>query len=421
MSRSGPTSISEPVALYGLAERLPKMLLPVAILLLPAASSPFVTGNFIVVTLTLGAILSIVTIAGWTTAVHQHLLFDRPATIAAWALTVFMAVALVARPSETGMILTVAAALGSGIVLATCQWSRAELRRLIAAPLLATATLQSILVIAQTLTDRPVGLSLVETGAELHVIDGLLRAQGTMHHVYEPVALSLLAVGLALTTIPTDRSWRLGWAVAAAIAGSTIGLTHSRAALLGVVLATPFLLRAWRQRRPGVAVVGGAFLIGFVIAAALTSSAWALRGDHSTAAGIDDASLGRVTLAQQAMQMSADYPLLGVGPGRYLDTMRDRYQLDERYPFVVHNVTLAVAAENGIPAAIAATALVAWAIAQAVRSGPLGAVAALLPVGLLLFDVLHYDRPVGLLMGAVWLCAIRLGDDQVTSRLVKSS
>ena len=177
----------------------------------------------------------------------------------------------------------------------------------------------------------------------------------------------------------------------------------SRSALVGLVLMAVFVVLAAIRRHPAVPTVGGAFLIGFFIAALFTSSAWALRGDHSTSGDIDDASLGRVTLAKQAAQMAIDHPIVGVGPGRYLDTMNSEYSLDERYPFIVHNVSLAVAAENGILAALAASFFVTWAIVRAVETKPAHAIFALAPVGFLLFDVLHYNRPVGLLMTGVWI------------------
>jgi O-antigen ligase len=296
-----------------------------------------------------------------------------------------------------------------------------DLRRLVAVPLLATSSLQALLVLTQTLTDRPIGLSLIEPGAELETIDGLLRSQGTLNHVYETAALSLLAVGVAFITVPDNSRWRTAWIVAAALAGSTVGLTHSRAAVLSVLLMIPFIALTVRMHDRGALQVGGAFLIGLTIAAAFTSSAWALRGDQSTSGDLDDISLGRITLATQALEMAVDHPLVGVGPGLYMETLEQRYETDQRYPFMVHNVSLAVAAENGIPAAILASFFCGWAMLRAIRSGPTGALLALSLVGFLLFDVLHYDRPVGLLMTAIWLGVLQNVDGQVTSRRVRSS
>jgi hypothetical protein len=57
-----------------------------------------------------------------------------------------------------------------------------------------------------------------------------------------------------------------------------------------------------------------------------------------------------------------------------------------------------------------------------VRSGPRGGALAVALSGFLLFDVLHYDRGVGLLMLGVWLAVLQHHDAQsTTSRRVKSA
>jgi O-antigen ligase len=278
--------------------------------------------------------------------------------------------------------------------------------------LLVTSSIQGVLIIIQTITDQPVGLSIFDAGAELRFIDGLLRSPGTMHHVYEPAALALGAAGLGVITaarIAGPLRWL--WAGSMAIAGATVGLTHSRSALLGLILMTPFLVVSVRKNRQPRLIIAP-LLIGFTVAALLTSSAWLLRGDQSASGDLDDMSLGRVTLIEQAATMIGDHPLLGVGPGRYLDTMEAEYELDPDYPFIVHNVSLAVAAENGITAAFLVTVLVGWAVVRALWSDRNRAALALSIGGFLVFDVLHYNRPVGLLMTAIWLGTLHVTDRQ---------
>lgn len=399
------------------------MILPLAIVLLPLTSITVAESRFGSLTLIVGSLLVVLTIIAIANSVATRSFPATPATIAGVILAPLMVLSFVASPSGKGAILTVFAVVAAGVTLTIATLRHEDLERSVAVPLLVTSSVQSILVIAQTLTDRAIGLSLIEPGAELQFIDGLLRSQGTMRHVYEPAALALLAGGVAVVTTPEKTGLRYLWIAAAGLAGTTIGLTHSRAALLGFGLLAIFLVVAMARRYPGVTAVGGALLLGFAVATVLTASAWALRGDHSTTGDLDDASLGRVTLAKQAVQMAADNPVVGVGPGLYLDTMRSDYELDERYPFVVHNVSLAVAAENGFAAAVLASFFVAWAVVRAVRSDPVWAMLAVAPTGFLLFDVLHYDRPVGLLMTGIWLGLLHHAGDQpaVTSRRVKSS
>jgi len=400
-----------------------KTLLPLAILLLPLTSNTVAESSYGALTLIVASLLVVLTILTVAHVISNRSFPATPAGIAGVVLAPFMVLSWVVSPSGKGAILTVFAVTAAGVALAIGLLDKKDLSRTVALPLLITASLQSVLVVVQTLTDRAIGLNLIQPDAELHFIDGLLRPQGTMHHVYEPAALALLAAGVAVVTAPKNTSLRYFWIGAAALAGTTVGLTHSRSALVGLGLMAIFLIIALIRRYPGSAAVGGAFLVGFAIAAALTASAWALRGDHSTTGDLDDASLGRVTLTKQAVQMAVDHPIVGVGPGLYLDTMGSEYDLDERYPFIVHNVSLAVAAENGIAAAILASFFVSWAIWRAARAEPIWAVLAVAPIGFLLFDVLHYNRPVGLLMTGIWLGMLRHAGDQtpVMSRRTRSS
>ncbi len=385
-------------------EQLPRAIIPIAIFLLPATS--------MVIAIEFSAalwLLPFVLLACAGVMAAPRFRFSRnPAQAAAILLPLLMLLAIAANHfNGAGLLLAIAAACGSGLVVATASWDDTDLARGIALPLLLTSAMQTVLIIAQTVTDRAVGLNVLAPDEHLRVIDGLLRPQGTMTHVYEPAALALLAAGVALAVPPHSARLRPVWIGGAALAGATVGLTHSRAALFGLLLIAVFVVMAARRGDIHSRNVGGALLIGFLVAALFTSSAWAYRGEHSTTGGVDDASLGRITLAKQAVQMTADHPLLGVGPGNYMDTMRESYTVDSRYPFIVHNVPLALAAENGIASALIITLLVGWAILRAIRSDPRGGALAVAISGFLLFDVLHYDRVVGLLMLATWLAVLQ--------------
>lgn len=54
------------------------------------------------------------------------------------------------------------------------------------------------LVTAPSASDRAIGLNIIDPAAQLHVTDGLIRPQGTMHHVYQSAAPALVAVAVAL-------------------------------------------------------------------------------------------------------------------------------------------------------------------------------------------------------------------------------
>ncbi len=398
-----------------LLDRLPGITIPLAILLLPA------TCRVIAINLseTLSFVPYLLLIIATVVLLRNVNIHRNPAYLAGLLLAPIMAITMIASGSSDGLLLTISAFCGGGVVIAAARWKEDQIARRIALPLLLTASFQAILVIAQTATDRAIGLTWFAPQAELEVIDGLLRAQGTMSHVYEPAALGLLAAGIAIAVRPRDRRLRPVWIAGAALTGSAVGLTHSRAALLSLILVAPFVVVAGRRGNRHTWQVGGAMLAGFAIAALLTSGAWAHRGDHTTSGGLDDASLGRITLAEQAIEMTMDHPIVGVGPGRYLTVLETDYGLDERYPFIVHSVPMALAAENGIPAALVLSLLVGWAVIRAVRASPAGAALAVSILGFVLFDAIHYDRGLGILMFGIWLAVLQRYQTP-TSRLVKS-
>jgi len=385
-----------------------RFLLFAAVLGLPLLSNVVFKGRLAVAGVMVGLAFLAVAVIATAVAIKERRIPLSAAVLAGLVLAPAMLVSLIASPSGAGMTLVVFSFIAAGTVLAVASLDRQGLQRLVALPLLLTSGIQAILVVVQTVTDRPFGLTIFESGAQLKLIDGLLRPQGTMSHVYEPAALALLALGVGLTTIPRGGALRKVWFACFALCGVTVGSTHSRAALLGLILIVICVGIAHLRGNDGAAILGGAILLGFVIAAGFTATAWMSRTNDSTTGGFDDVTLGRITLAKQGVQMALDHPLLGVGPVQYLDTMHREYQLDARYPFEVHNVSLLVAAENGIAVAVVASILVGLAMAAAIRAGPLSAALALSIVGFLLFDFIHYDRPVGLMMTAIWLGAMHV-------------
>ncbi len=402
--------------------RVRARLVAATILLVPTVTKPFVLGPFRWVTLAAVALTAILFLLAAPLVARR--LRDDPVNAAAGTMVVLAAATLLAfavHPSGTGAALAAYAVAGTGIVAVVAGMDAVERRRFVAAPLLATAALQGLLALLQGVTGRPWVLSWVAPGLTLREIDGFLRPQGTMTHVYEVAALGLLAAGVwAATVRERPGPWsRLGLA----LAGVAVGATHSRAALLGLVLLLGALL--WGRRRGDrdagrVALWIGA---GFAVAALVTFPHWMARYEHTATADLDAASLGRVTLTREAAHLVAEHPLLGVGPGRFVTVLRDEGVLDERYPFPAHDVPLTLAAESGILAAVAVTLLLATTGLQAVRAGPGPAALYLGTLPFLLFDVLHYDRPTGLVLLAVWLgiLAAATRRDHPRSRRSRSS
>jgi hypothetical protein len=332
----------------------------------------------------------------------------RAAAVLAYVVLVVAAlVAFVFHPSGAGAILTFAIAAPVGVVLAVAGFTTDELRRFVAAPLLATTAIQAVIVAAQSVTEEAVGYTILHPGGVLLITnDWMVRPQGLYDHVYEPAAVAVIAVALGLALLPGPGRMRTWFLVGIGAATTTVALTHSRSAFLGLlavfIIGVVGAVRADKGLQVGMTVVG----VTFLIPALLTASAWQVRIEETLRGDLDDASLGRITLMKQAIEMAGDNPFAGVGPNRYMTVLESDYTVDEEYPYVVHNQSLMVTAELGILAGILFTALVVWAGVQAYRAGnrPLLLYAA--PVPLFVFDVLLYNKPVGLLLFAVWCGAV---------------
>src|SRR5206468_432149 len=68
----------------------------------------------------------------------------------------------------------------------------------------------------------------------------------------------------------------------------------------------------------------------------------------------------RFGIWRRTLAMIADHPWLGVGPGNYMSVMRSAYEWRTWFhadDFHAHNMLLHVAAESGIPAALALLAI----------------------------------------------------------------
>jgi hypothetical protein len=384
-------------------QRFNRVAVAVAVATLPAWSLSFAESGvgFSVTLITTIAVLA--ALATMDRGALAMLRTDTATVILYVALAVAGVVALVFHLSGSGVILTFSIVAPIGIVLSVAAFSIAELRRYVAVPLLATTAIQAVIVAVQSATGSALGYNLLHPDATLLVTnDTIVRPQGMFDHVYEPAAVALIAVAIGLALLPATGQWRIWFLVGIGAASTTIALTHSRSALLGLMLVVAVAafasFRGDTALRAGLAIA----VVAFVIPALLTSSAWQVRFDESAGSDLDDASLGRVTLARQAIEMAGDHPLVGVGPNRYMTVLETDYTVDEQYPFVVHNESLMIAAELGIPAAIVITLVFTWAGIQAIQASyrPLLLYAAPLPF--VVFDVLLYNKPVGLLLFAVW-------------------
>lgn len=310
-------------------------------------------------------------------------------------------VALVVHPSTAGAILVFSMVAVVGVMLAITSFSTSDLTRFVALPLLATSAVQAMIVVIQSLTDSAFGYSLLHSGANLLVTEGHARPQGLFDHVYEAAILAVLAIGVGLALLPDKKRTRTLFLSGIGLASVSLALTHSRSAFLGLVLVVIIAGVASRRRIPSLRAGVVVVLVSFSIPALMTASIWQARFSESVDGSLDEASSGRITLMKQAVDLALDHPVIGVGPNRYMEVLEATVDPSE-IEFVVHNIPLMVTAELGIPAGIAFTVLLVLTGVQAVGAGYRTSILYAAPFPFMMFDVIMYNRPYGLLLFALW-------------------
>lgn len=400
------------------SQRANRFLLVASVVLLPATSMSFARGirGFGIFFLTGVVLLGVLVTADWSRLGHRS--GWSASAVMYFVLAAFGVLSYAFHRSVEGLILVVALVLLTGLVVSIAALSIGDAGRLVALPLLATASFQAIVITIQSVTGSAAVLTLLHPGSTLFIsTGGLSRPQGTYEHVYEAAGVALLAIGLGLAVLPSQGRLRTLFLVGLGAAASTVALTHSRAALLGLILVVVIggiaSIRGDKNLRLGIGVV----LIAFIIPAMATASGWQTRIDDSAGTDLDSASAGRITLARQAIVMAGDYPVIGVGIGRYMEVLEAEYMPDPDHPFIVHNISLAAAAELGIVAGIVFTAALVWAGVQALAGGGRYQLLYAAPIPFLMLDILLYNRPVGLFLFALWCgaCAALYRDRTHTS------
>lgn len=215
-----------------------------------------------------------------------------------------------------------------------------------------------------------------------------------------------IAVGLGYRHHLGDRSRYAAIAVAVSSAGmaTTFGRTATMS-LLAVVAVYGIAAVATRRRAHALDVA--LIVVPFLTVAVILWSGWAVR-IHDTAT-IEDR--GRTEQYAVALDLIREHPVLGVGPGRYVESV------DENQRYVVHDVPLLIGAELGV---IAAIGFVLWMAAIGFRAlrASWHAAALFLPLmPYLLFDKLHVVFVAGLALSVVWLGFISRTLTRDTERL----
>jgi len=324
---------------------------------------------------------------------------------ALWAAVVTLVVISFAFHPAIQGVQTIARTVGAlAIAVAYAELRRGE-RGFVVGALAVAALTQSAWAVAQVARGGPLGAWwLFESQKPLQHAGDAWLPKGTMQTPYLLTALALVGGMLVTRRIVGDRRAR-AWSAALCAISVPVGITYSRAAL-GVVIAAVGVLapRAHTDARRRLAIA--ALVVGVGVPGLLTLSGWTARGEQF---GEERADSGRGILLLQGVTVFAMEPLTGVGPGRYMATVRtltdDEAIRKKMLP--THAVPLLVAAESGVVAGAAVLVLVGALGLRAVRDRDDVALAlylALLPFWLL--DVLPYTLPQGLLLTGLWLGAL---------------
>lgn len=309
------------------------------------------------------------------------------------ALTTALTLAFLFHPSIQGVMTVLRFAAVSALALALSQL-RSDERVLPTAALAAAAAAQVVLGLAQIAAGGPLGLpSFGEVADPLLDYDGVSVPRGTMHAVPVLAGLGVLAAPLIAREAFRERGGGFalgGGAVAAAI----VGFTFSRAAAAGLVLACGSLLLGARSRRRAMAAVL-CIAVGAAVPAVIYRAGWGHRANLSLS--------GRDLITEQALGLLADSPLVGVGPGRSLFALPEKYPEPPRFGYQpAHALPLIAAVEGGVLAGIVSVALLValgWRARRDMRA--LAIYLAFLPA--VLTDHYPYTYLQGQVLLAAWI------------------
>lgn len=190
------------------------------------------------------------------------------------------------------------------------------------------------------------------------------------------------ARGIAGRLLVLDRPLTRGVAI---LSTGVLALTQSRSAYIGAAIAV-LLILGWRlferAKSPRSRLLGGG---GVILAAG--AGAWLVwrlisgwLAGAGTISGTLDTLPSRLELWERALLIIRDFPLTGIGLGQISPVLRALYPLFLSAPDIVvphvHNFFLQLAAEMGLPAALAFGGLVVACYRVTWRVGRRGANAA---------------------------------------------
>ena len=307
-----------------------------------------------------------------------------------------LAIALALHPSSMG-VMTVLRFAGAISLVDVLSHSRPKFRTIAARLWLSWTVVEALVAVSQKLLGRAIGVP-GEVGIPFETLGTFTVPTGTSYGPHPIAAMGLVAIGLAVFGTH-HRLLSRGWAIAGSSAGAVIVAitcgTSGALSLTAVFVAG--IVRLVRERRAAAstratpaASVGAVLLavaLAFGIGAALSIDGWTFKAERTATADVSAASNGRAGMIDEAVAMIRRWPVVGVGPGRFLAT-RDAHPDIAKLATedqAVHNVALLIVTESG---ALGALALVAAAlgVARRARATPYAVTVLVAMLGHTMFD-----------------------------------
>jgi hypothetical protein len=316
------------------------------------------------------------------------------------ALVTLLAIGALVHPATQGG-LTIGRLVGAiAIAIAIADLGGEAERRFLLVVVALTAATQTGIALGELAYG---GLLVAYAHDPVLLVGPFFRPNGTMPTAYVLAGFALVSASLFVArALRSTGRVRLVWAALTSFALIPVGITFSRAAAAGYVVAAGILTSGVLRRREGQLVLLAAFLAGGVLPALGTIEGWTARNADSPIAG---SAVNRVATITQVLPLIAGEPFFGVGPGRTAAALRER---EARVPGSIvevnspHSVPVVIALEAGVPAGLVALGLI---VALGLRARHAGTTALLCYVVLLpylLADNWPYTSENGLIIVALW-------------------
>ena len=352
--------------------------------------------------------LVLIAMIGWT-LLHRQAVADlfraRAVSLVSLAYVALFGVSLAAHPSWLGA--SMGFHLMGGVAAIACvstACSATATRKAVLATIAGAGVFEALLAIAQARHGGPLGIAYLDFGGPLYQFGTSYAGRGGFTHPYHLDLLLVLAEGAAVlgyrTACAVGERNRWGWVAATFVIGCGMGVTYSRTAVIGqsVLVLAALVGRDRRILVPFAAAV----VAGLVLTGATMGSGWVDR-TSTTKSGANFDSGRRERMSESLILMRSS-PLVGVGPGRYVDALAET---DHYSKLPSHDLLLQEGAELGVLGYVVSAAFLGLLVLRAWRGGAwtVAVVAPVLPF--LLLDSYAYAGGGGLALSAVWLALCR--------------